>query len=385
MIAVIADDLTGAAELAGIGLRYGLRTEVVTELNLETDADLLAISMDSRSMNKKAAIEKALATTAALAPLGPEIIFKKVDSALRGYVAEEIAAHLKVLDLDKALLVPANPVLGRKIVGGKYLLHDQPIHLSGFSKDPEFPITTSDVNQMISSDVLPVVVAKPGAHHPESGILIGEVNDIKDLHYWAKQQAKNVFLAGASGFFTAVLDRLIAPTKKEDKKTKAVPGTPSLYVCGSAFIQSIELINEIKMKGGPVSYLPVALTGSFHNEEQLIESWSGEVLSLLKSHGTAIIAIDPYSIDNRAVTAKQLRDITAACVHAVYKKTRINEMIIEGGSTASAVVSVLAFNRFLAAQEITHGVVRMKVAGTDTLYLTIKPGSYAWSKDIWTF
>src|SRR5688572_5722033 len=113
MIAVIADDLTGAAELAGIGLRYGLRAEVVTELTRETDADLLVVSMDSRSMDKQDAVRKASETTAAIAGLHPEMIFKKVDSALRGYVAEEIAAHLNILHLQKALLVPANPVLGR--------------------------------------------------------------------------------------------------------------------------------------------------------------------------------------------------------------------------------------------------------------------------------
>src|SRR5688500_7067066 len=124
MIAVIADDLTGAAELAGIGLRYGLRAEVVTAFIGKTDADLLVISMDSRSMNKADAIRKASETTAALLALQPEYIFKKVDSALRGYVAEEIAAHLKILQLKKAVLIPANPVLGRKIVNGIYLLNN---------------------------------------------------------------------------------------------------------------------------------------------------------------------------------------------------------------------------------------------------------------------
>src|SRR5882757_10096749 len=44
MIAVIADDLTGAAELGGIGLRYGLSVEVNMDVNLSTKADLLVIA-----------------------------------------------------------------------------------------------------------------------------------------------------------------------------------------------------------------------------------------------------------------------------------------------------------------------------------------------------
>ena len=57
MIAVIADDFTGAAELAGISLRYGLKTadrfanEVVA-----SDADVLIVCTDSRSLSKEEAI-----------------------------------------------------------------------------------------------------------------------------------------------------------------------------------------------------------------------------------------------------------------------------------------------------------------------------------------
>ena len=38
MIGVIADDLTGAAELSGVGLRYGFSAEVVTALGTRSDA-----------------------------------------------------------------------------------------------------------------------------------------------------------------------------------------------------------------------------------------------------------------------------------------------------------------------------------------------------------
>ena len=52
-IAVIADDFTGAAELAGISLRYGLTVSVCLHNEISTDADVLIISTDSRSLKKK--------------------------------------------------------------------------------------------------------------------------------------------------------------------------------------------------------------------------------------------------------------------------------------------------------------------------------------------
>jgi uncharacterized protein YgbK (DUF1537 family) len=53
MIAVIADDFTGAAELAGISLRYGLKVELCVGKVEYKNADVLVVSTDSRSLKKK--------------------------------------------------------------------------------------------------------------------------------------------------------------------------------------------------------------------------------------------------------------------------------------------------------------------------------------------
>jgi uncharacterized protein YgbK (DUF1537 family) len=47
MIVIIADDFTGAAELAGISLRYGLATDVCLNEVVESDADVLIVCTDS--------------------------------------------------------------------------------------------------------------------------------------------------------------------------------------------------------------------------------------------------------------------------------------------------------------------------------------------------
>src|ERR1700748_1065595 len=119
MIIVIADDFTGAAELGGIGLRYNLKVEVNTRVNLQSKADLLVIATDTRSMAKDDAVAEMEKVTEEIVKLNPTLIFKKVDSVLRGYVAEELLAHISKLSHSRALLVPANPGLGRTIVNGQ--------------------------------------------------------------------------------------------------------------------------------------------------------------------------------------------------------------------------------------------------------------------------
>lgn len=107
MIAVIADDLTGAAEIGGIGMQYGLTVEINTVADLKSKADLLIIATDTRSMPKKQALLKTAELTVALYNIKPQLIFKKVDSVLRGHVIAELNIHLLQFGLKRALLVPA--------------------------------------------------------------------------------------------------------------------------------------------------------------------------------------------------------------------------------------------------------------------------------------
>ena len=95
MIAVIADDFTGAAEIGGIGLRYGLNVVIETEDIQSHNADLLIIATDTRSLSAKEASEHIFQITKELQKLKPQFIFKKIDSALRGNIAEELLAEIR--------------------------------------------------------------------------------------------------------------------------------------------------------------------------------------------------------------------------------------------------------------------------------------------------
>ena len=119
MIGVIADDLTGAAEIGAVGLRHGLRAEVVLEGAPGGDADLICVDTDSRSCDPIEAGQRARNAALMLKNSGTEWIYKKTDSVLRGNVTPEIEAIVKQLGLSGALLVPANPSLGRTVVNGQ--------------------------------------------------------------------------------------------------------------------------------------------------------------------------------------------------------------------------------------------------------------------------
>ncbi|MGV3509182.1 MAG: four-carbon acid sugar kinase family protein [Sphingobacteriaceae bacterium] len=380
MIAVIADDLTGAAELGGIGLSYGLNAEISTKVNPFSKADVLIIATDTRSKTREEAVADMVKVTEEIAKLKPSLVFKKIDSVLRGYVVSETVAQLKVLNFEKALLVPTNPELGRTIENGNYLVNGIPISETAFSADPEFPAKSSNVIEMLNANDL-VSVKKPLDKFPEKGIVVAEVKSESDLIEWAKIDGRNVLLAGSSGFFKAVLNKLDFKTAINQQLNDEIDGN-ALYVFGSAFSKSTDLAKSILTEGGPVCYVPEVLINNRSNEKDL-EHYCDEITNLINKTGKAIIAINPSN--TIVVSALQLRKQMGVIVKKVFSKVQIQELIIEGGSTASSVLKSLNIESFQPLTQYATGVIRSKVVGKDNLFITLKPGSYNWPNQVLTF
>ena len=161
MIAIVADDFTGAAELAGISLRYGLSVELYTADVMATNADVLIVSTDSRSLNKADALKRTEAVLKSVLQLNPSFIYKKIDSVLRGYVIDELRLQMKLMHKSKAFILPANPSMGRTISNGNYYVQGKLISETGFASDPEFPISHSSVQVILKDEEVQVLLIEP--------------------------------------------------------------------------------------------------------------------------------------------------------------------------------------------------------------------------------
>ena len=377
MIAVIADDLTGAVEIAGIGLRYGLRVDIVSTLDQSCDADLLVIATDTRSMPEQKAVETMAAITAKIKTFNPQFLFKKVDSVLRGHVLAELNVHLKELGLAKALLIPANPALGRTLTNGQYFVNGQPIHQTSFANDPDFAITGADVPTLLRCDKNAITIQTVNGTLSQTGITVGECVTENDLKQWANKVDNQTLLAGGSSFFAAILG---ASGYTEQAKQHIYPfEKPALFISGTTYDKSRQLISQLKADGGPVSYMPKDIIALANPTENLYDQWADEVVALLNRHNKAIVAID----ENTANAAGNLRQKQALLVEKVLKKITVKELLIEGGATASAIIKQLNLDSFTPVQEFSTGVIRMRSAQKDGLFLTMKPGSYNWPAQVW--
>jgi uncharacterized protein YgbK (DUF1537 family) len=141
-VLVVADDLSGAADCAITWVPWGL--DVVVALDATADvgaADVLAVDTDSRRAAPAAA---AAATREAVRRhAGPacRVLYKKIDSTLRGNVGVEIAAAAGAGRF--ALFAPAFPAAGRTMEGGGVVVAGTPLaatalwRLEGGGRDPD--------------------------------------------------------------------------------------------------------------------------------------------------------------------------------------------------------------------------------------------------------
>ncbi len=385
MIVVIADDFTGAAEIGGVGLRYGLNVEIQTDTSIPDYVDLLIIATDTRAKSEIEAYDEVFGLTKELRKNNFEMIYKKTDSVLRGHVLTELKAFMKASGQKNLIFNPANPEFGRTIKGGIYYINNIPLHQTGFANDPEFPASVSNVKELLGvSNENHVELASHCDDRDVTGITIGEALKTSDLDCWAEKALHVPVLAGAAGFFNSLLKVKGHSLLNGGKKRVDLKGKKCLYVCGSSIESSRNAIESARKKGAVVSEMPEQLINNGCNVDAEIKEWSSEIIDLIEKKSKVIMAINKPLIKEKGMPQK-LRSYVAEATGHVFKNIDIDELFIEGGATTYSIIELNNFKEFIPLQVLAHGVLRMQVAGERNLKLTIKPGSYTWPKEIWKF
>ncbi|WP_226011137.1 four-carbon acid sugar kinase family protein [Halomicrobium salinisoli] len=144
-VAIAADDLTGAMDTAQGFAARGYGTAVVADPSAVGRADapdepVVALNTDSRYADPSAA-RGAVASAVTAAPA--RVVFKKVDSTLRGNLVPEVEAALSASGADVALVAPAFPATGRTTEGGVHRVRGTPVAETEHADDPKGPTTSS--------------------------------------------------------------------------------------------------------------------------------------------------------------------------------------------------------------------------------------------------
>ncbi|SFB34683.1 Uncharacterized conserved protein YgbK, DUF1537 family [Rhizobium sp. NFR07] len=307
MLAILADDFTGALDSAAPFAGRGLRTDVA----LDRDAiaaiiadcpDVLAINLNTREIGADGARE-ATAAVIALLPAGTPL-FKKIDSRLKG----NIAAELDATPFVKALVSPAIPEFSRIVQGGS---------VTGFGVEGTI-----------------VVAEKLGAHAARAHTPDASSSEDMDAMLDAAQADGTDLLIGARGLAEALARRM---TAKNETQAAEIPQGRIVFVIGSrdpitlAQIDALRAdydLNYVSAPNGQIGEMPDA-------EAEL----------------TLVQAIPGESEVNPQLVSEALADGLKENLES-YDGT----LLLSGGATAEAVMRTLGVSRLRLHGECLPGL-----------------------------
>lgn len=371
MIVVIADDITGAAEIAGIGLRFGMQVKLVTSTHhTPRNCDLMVYATNSRSMSESEAIAIHTQLAQQINAAGCRRIYKKTDSALRGHLIAEVRPFLQYAKLKHVLFVPQNPSKGRVIEQGIYYINGQPLHETTFRNDPEFPAPTSDVVQLLNREAY---LLNPGRNVYTHPFYIANASDEDEIGQYASQLNENILPAGGADFFVAYLKSNGYTEKKTPSTFGGLQNRDALIICGSTVKHDLSAFGYIQRKAMPVNKMPAKV---FEGTETP-DCWIEQLKENYMRHRSLLLTIGHPPRTGKEF-ASQLNAIITRAAIALLNEQLPQELIIEGGATAYSIVNALRCEEFVVQEEIAPGVIRIASQSIPNCYITIKPGSYSW-------
>lgn len=367
MLIVIADDITGAAEIAGIASKYGLDTIMTTHHELPNgNHDVVVFATDTRSSTEQDACYAVTEIANNIKAKGFTNVFKKTDSVLRGHIMPETNVLMNVLQKEKAFLLPQNPSKRRIIDNGMYFIDGIKLHKTAFSYDPEYPAKTADVTAIVGAKAMSLSVED---NITANGVYIADAISLEDIDTQLAKTDNKTLIAGGADVFTALLKKIFHNINIPAKDIHVPHTERTIIVCGST--QSKPLTDEPYIKDIKA------------NEELMPENvfagddatqWINHLEETYITNSSIIIGIGAKKNGGKQC-AIRLKAIMADAVAQLTKLKEPSLLIIEGGATAYSIISRIGWDYFSIVGEYAPGVVGMKHGNT---HIILKPGSYAW-------
>ncbi|HEY2559624.1 MAG TPA: 3-oxo-tetronate kinase [Caldimonas sp.] len=158
----IADDFTGATDLANNLVRAGMRavqTIGVPRHASAVDADAVVVALKSRTIEPKLAVEHSLAACRWLRASGATQIYFKVcstfDSTPRGNIGPVLEALMDELDCTFTIVTPAFPDNARAVFKGHLFVGDVLLSDSGMRHHPLTPMTDANLVRVLQAQLMP--------------------------------------------------------------------------------------------------------------------------------------------------------------------------------------------------------------------------------------
>ncbi|WP_043361481.1 four-carbon acid sugar kinase family protein [Belnapia sp. F-4-1] len=345
---LLADDLTGALDTAAeLTALCGL-VEVLWDGMTEAASPPGSVALDSGT--REATRDAAIARVGSLAPAlaGAGIAYKKVDSLLRGHVAAELAACLRLGAWRHCVLAPAFPAQGRITRGGR-LMVGQPE--GGWS-----PAGERSLPDMLAAEGLPAKTGRTDAPLPPGIAVFDAVTeeDLARLATLGRAAQGPVLWCGSGG-----LARALAGEAKVRPST--LLEAPVLGLFGSD-----QAVTARQLAASGPSWLRIAEGGS---------AGAADIARRMAATGVALASLDLPPGLARDDAARRIEAAFVALAHCL---PRPGTLIAAGGETLRALCRGLGARSLRTAGLIAPGIPRSVMQGGawDGVAVVSKSGAF---------
>lgn len=399
MIAVIADDLTGANDTGVQYKKYGYKTivKVDSDFNMNdlNNYDVISINADSRILDMKSGYIKVFNIAKELNGIEYEYIYKKMDSVFRGNIGTEIEAVLDAVNPDITLAAPSFPANRRVVKNGySYMINDN--EELGESMVNVTDLIQRELNRSIEN--ISIDVVREGTDHLisyiesklEDGVdvfLVDAIND-DDLRIVAevyKKINKKIVFCGTAGLAQQLA--LICP--KMAKIDYVNEDGINLLVIGTRNKSTLSQTNNIQEAYNlPVFDVLVSeiING---NEESIIENVIDNVSSFI-SKGNKLIILKTCKEDesefeerlkqdpNEVTKSQKIVRTLGAIVKQLNKLVNLKYIVTTGGDTSMQICKSLDAEGIELIDEIEPGIPIGKIVGGDAdgILIVTKSGGF---------
>jgi 4-hydroxythreonine-4-phosphate dehydrogenase len=401
-IAVVADDLSGAAESAAVGLMRVPRSTVLLS-NTSSEARLwltnertctddvprmATVDTHTRHLDAQTAAEAVQGVVPLLRDA--RLVVKKVDSLLRGNIGAEVAALSRSLGRTP-VVAPSLPRLGRVVHAGVLHVDGVPLHQTGlWHLEPQScPRSVADTMAPLPTVEVAQTVVDAGVHHVAQALEAAEAQglvpicDADDdasltvIAQAARQLWDRPLLVGSASMVGAALatlnpqDRQSAPemhssgtTEEGHLRAGSSVGAGVLVVVGS---RAPSIQGQLHRLAPHAAYqLLVDPTQLLKAPEEVRRSLHG-----MPTHGICVVALDPSAeveASRSRVLANALADVVAPSLGS------FPAVVASGGETARALLDAVGVDRLEALVEIEPGAVATRTPEGQTF--VTRPGSF---------
>lgn len=405
ILGVIADDFTGATDVASMLVRAGLRTVQVIGVprpgHAMPEADAVVVALKSRTIPAGEAVAQSLAALAALKAAGARQIYFKYcstfDSTSQGNIGPVAEALMEALGTDFTMACPAFPENGRTVFRGHLFVGDQLLSDSSMRHHPLTPMTDANLVRVLQAQVqrrvgllrhdavgqgARAVAGRVAQLRAEGvGIAIADAVDNEDLFTLGEACADLPLLTAGSGLalgLPAAYARRGWVTPDAQAAQLDAVGGHAAVLAGSCSTATQGQVAQWQAAGRPAWQLdPLALARS----PQVLDDLVPRVCAAVQREPVLVYATAaPQAVQAAqqalgvaaagALVEQAMGRLAAALVDA-----GVRRLVVAGGETSGEVVQALDVQQLRIGPSITPGVPWTQVPGRPLL-LALKSGNF---------